>query len=264
MGRSPNWAARSYYTDQASPLHQADPSHFGGEGSRGSVDPGAYAHAAPAVDQWAAEELGYVAELDESWSYGLQTDGLVIDSTPQTHEVPAVLDTYGDDAGLAAASAAVHGYDQGASRQRGRVQAGPPMQFADESYLVKRFESFGPGSLVDPITSRRGLNGLPENNPDGFHPGTVEQVWVDRKFAAVVARGSHDERIVTPNTAAAPVNQPVPADANVANSPFDSLARPITNIWQRPQQRREQPGLTESLLTDDLVYPAESGEWVAG
>lgn len=265
MGRASNWLARSYYTDQASPLHQADASHFGGVDSRGAVDPGGYAYAAPPVDPAAVEELGYVAESDDAWAAGLATDGLVIDTTPRTHETgDAALRAYADDAELAAALAVAHSQDLGASHERNRVQGGVPLQFDNETYLIERFAGIGPGSLIDPITTRRGLNGLPENNPDGFPPGHIEQVWVDRKFAAVVSRDSHDVRLVTPNTASSPVNQPVPAGAGVANSPFDSLARGLPNIWQRPQMRREQPGITESVLADDAVYPAESDDWVAG
>lgn len=260
MGRAPNWLARSYYTDQASPVHQAAADHFGETGARGSVDPGADAYQAPPVDVADAVELGYVAEADDSWAFGLLTDGFAVDATPPSHESPAALELYGDDAGMAAAQNAAHAVDQGASRERNRWTGGqPPVQFADEQYIVKRFDGFPAVSLVDPIATRRGLNGLPENNPDGFPLGVTEQTWVDRKFAATLVRNAHDVRIVTPNTAAAPANQP----ANALNA-FGSLARPITSISQRPQMRREQPGITEALYDDDQVYAADDGEWVAG
>lgn len=269
MGRAPNWAARSFYTDQASPVHQASPDHFGGKDSRGSVDPGAASYQAPPIDVANAIELGYVAESDDSWAFGLETDGFAVDATPRTHESGAALETYGDDAGLAAAQNAAHSYDQGASLERNRATGGQaPLQFADETYIVTRFDGLPAVSYVEPINTRRGLNGLPENNPDGFPLGMVEQVWVDRKFAAVVARNEHDARIVTVNTAEGAVNQPLPAGVATMGAPFQpfaSLARPITNISQRPQLRREQPGITEALLTDDVAYAdADSGEWVAG
>jgi hypothetical protein len=263
MGSAPNWLARSWYTDQNSPIHQADPAHFGRGDGRGATDPGAYAYQAPPAAAL-IDGVDYIYG-DDVWDDAMDVPGQILDTTPTDPEQGAgSLHPHPDynatgDLAYVEESMAAHSESYGAEIRATRAY--PAMYFDRERWLIPRFETFGPGSMVDPITSRRGLNGLPENNPDGFRPGLVEQSWVDRKL--YIGERVHDARMVTPNTAAAPVNAPAPTgNTSSSNSPFDSLARGLPNIWQRPLIRREQPGITEAVLDDGLVYAADEGQWV--
>ena len=115
-------------------------------------------------------------------------------------------------------------------------------------------ESSSPG--VSNTALRRGMNSLPENNPDGFPVGQaqVNDFAVFRKFA--VGQRRHDRRVVTPNTAAAVSNVPTPDRGNLLTSPFDSLARPFQRVFQKPELRREPPSVSDDLQTEATATPA--------
>lgn len=217
----------------------------------------------------------------EDVDFVVQTDGTMLDFTPVDHGDGYAGGNYRDDfttpygvnpADVAYANVTgyAHGTDYGSSRKSSYDV--PPFQAHDERYLSTRFEGVGQIELPTIVGGQqRGLNGSAVNNPPlemyggrGYRYGWVEQSWVDRKMYDPTR--THDERMVLPNVATVGANQPVPSAAGPYNSPFDSLARIIRNVQQKPTLRRQPPPINESI-TDDGSFPGyadESPDWVVG
>jgi hypothetical protein len=164
---------------------------------------------------------------------------------------------------MQAISQYAHAQDFGASREENLGTHG--LDFYDERQVHTVVEGFGPGSTyVNPVANMRGLNGLAENNPDGFRPGQTHLWRFDRKFFTGERR--HDHRPVTLNLAYRPENAPPPpADRFTPyNSPFGSLARPIANFWNRPAARRDPRGISEGLVSDESGTASQiiGSDWV--
>lgn len=234
MGLSGNWLARQQqYIDPPERLHTADVAH---DQLGQAEDPRAYTYIAPA-----GSELGLGVEEYPGQEFVIESSGMVMDTTPDNH--------------------APGGGDFGASREQN--YAAPPMQFASERYWATRFESNDMVGVTE-VALKRGLNGLPENNPDGIRRGWVEQSGVDRKL--YVGERVHDARVNTPNTAYAPENAP-PVGTSTG-SPMGSLQRMIDRTWNTPQLRREPPPFDESLMTDGVTdldfYDPAPQTWVSG
>lgn len=268
MGVRGAWgrARTGAYVDLPEPLPRVDPRH----GQNTTDDPTLGSWGAPSVDVVDPEAATYIYEQVDY--VATDVGGLVLDVTPATHAEGIVGENFADgftvgavnpgDVAYLAASAAAHGRDYGGDRAS--TYGAPPLQAHDERYESVRFDGVGPVQL-NPQVFTRGLNGLADNNPDGFRLGHIEQHWVDRKL--YVGERVHDFRILTPNTPYVETDSAPPADASVYNSPFSSLARMVTTVNQRPMIRREAPPAsqgdvtdgTESLYTDP--YSAGS-EWV--
>lgn len=251
MGVSGAWKGRrtGAYVDLPQALPRVDPAHA----SNTPADPTIGAWGAPSVAAVESDPAPYLWEQVDWVANG--GDGLVLDVTPADHAEggPTVAYRSGFTVGAVnpgdvdqqAASAAAHGRDFGSDRAS--TYGAPPTQFADERYESARFEGVGPVSLA-PQVFTRGLNGLADNNPDGFRPGYVEQNWVDRKFA--VGERVHDMRILTPDLPFVDTDAPPPADPGAYNSPFSSLARMVTSVNQRPMIRREAPPVDQDVISD--------------
>jgi len=233
---SGGWLSRQReYIDPPEQLHTADPAHgITGDGD----DLRAYAYSAPP-----ASELGEGVDDYPGMEWVVESGGLVLDTTPTTHDP-------------------LRG-DYGAARARDHAE--PPLQFADERYLSARFESNDSPGMSE-AALKRGLNGLPENNPEGFRRGWVEQFWVDRKFNE--GERIHDARVNLPNTAYMEDNAPPPDEGTPYTVPFGSLQRMIDRTWNSPMLRREPPPFDESLMTDGVTdptyYDPPTEIWVAG
>lgn len=263
MAISGAWRQRSFYVDNPEPLHTAAPEHAQAQ----AADPTLGAWGAPPIlDETPApyiiEQVDWVAN----------TDGLVLDFTPTTHDqgVPGASHAeaftgYGQvappaDVAMAAASGRAHGLDHGADAQSS--YAAPPYQAADERYHAARFEGLG-AVEVAPESLTRGLNGLAVNNPDGFRRGWVDQFWVDRKL--YVGERVHDARLLTPDLPYVETSQPVPEGAGPYNSPFSSMARILDTVAQRPMLRREPPPMGQGQVTDGSEDTYAAGaDWVVG
>lgn len=133
--------------------------------------------------------------------------------------------------------------------------------FYDEAYSSDNFE-LSPDTQVTPVALQRGLNGLPQNNPDGFRAGYHRDAWANRGRFPIGDR-RHDERANLPDTAYTEKGAP-PLDTGAYPVPFGSLSRSITNVAQRPLQRREPPPMGGDLIGDGSPFvPAVVGsEWV--
>jgi hypothetical protein len=228
------WLRSAYVDPKAawSPTASAEHGKDEGEGTH------AYAHQAPPQPEpGSTEEF-----VGMSWLSGM-TDmlGQVIDRTDnESHEAPE--------------GPGAHAVNEGAAR-RGYYNNGAATQFAGETYASVPFTS-NPSPGVSNVALRRGMNSLPENNPEGYPVGQqqVNDFAVFRKFAVGMRR--HDRRVVTPNTAAQVTNVPTPDQGNLLTSPYDSLARPFQRVFQRPGLRREPPSVSDDLQTDATPQPA--------
>lgn len=230
------WRARQFSIDPDQKLHTAGADHV-----RDTSDPNPVWDAPGDLDQVPE----YVSEVPHADWFFADTDGIVYDHTPETH-----------DAEMRSAMLAP---DMGAARQD--TFAPPLLQSADERYLSSRFQGLD-SSPVPTDALRRGLNGDPLNNPEGFRRGWVEQTLVDRKLYD--PQRVHDRRLVQPNVATTVSDQP--AQPATFGNPFAGLARAIKNINQRPMIRREPPTIDESTITDGTedTYDAGYPDWVAG
>jgi hypothetical protein len=241
--------AQAWQSVTPEPLHTADPAHSENE-------PGVDSYTYTAHGGVAAPE--YLDDYVDDWVVA-ETPGLQIDTTPTSHEDGMGTEAYRSDVQLTHAQTVAHMTDYGSARRA--TYAPPVTQFADERYIGKMFSGLGPIPM-DPVVVQRGLNGLPENNPDGYPLGHISQFWVDRKFA--IGERMHDQRYTLVNTADVVRDQPAGAEGAVG-SPFDGLARAITRTWQRPMVRREPPSIDNSETTDGEsgIYAAET-PWVVG
>lgn len=246
------WKNRSAYVEPGRVIYQPDPTH----GSLDAPDVNAFTYAAPPLP-----DTGYQNEfVGMEWYAPLP--GITLDTTPETHDGPGH-PTRLDDQEMQADSERAHAQNYGASRKSNFTPG--PFDFAGEVQVHTVVEGLGVGSTaVNPTALQRGLNGLAENNPDGFREGQTHLWRFDRKFYEGERR--HDQRVVTLNTAYMPSNIPPPSESKFTpySSPFGSMARGMTRIWQRPEIRRDPVGLSEGITTDgaaDYSDPIGS-EWV--
>ena len=272
-GYKGSWLDASWMREPIEKLHTADPAHA-------RPDPGD-----PTAGGWAGAPIHatdpapYIADPDGVGDWVVQTDGMIMDYTPVDHDNGYAGGNYRDgftgpydvnpgDLEYQRASAAAHTDDYGASRRLNYDV--PPFQAHDERYESVRFEGVPAFELPAIVGGgQRGLNGSAVNNPplemyggQGFRRGWVEQSWVDRKMYDPTR--THDERMVLANTAAYERNAPAVQDAGPYNSPFDSLARIITDVRQRPTMRRQPPPIVESITDDgsDATDAYEPLDWV--
>lgn len=250
MAYSGAWKASVMYDPAERVRHTADPAHS----QTNTPDPNAAIYSAPPL-----QDVGVSGEFP-GMDWVVQTPGMTGDQTPQTHTTPGTQPSYPTELEMQTASAAVHSQDFGAARAR--TYARPIIEQAGTTYSNPRFESL-PAQVVDPIAGRRGLNSLPENNPEGFRQGYVDQYWVDRKF--YVGERVHEQRPITPNLAYVPGNTPPKGGAY--NSPFDSAARAVRDVMTRPMVRREPTTISDQVATDGTaagIVAARVDDWVVG
>lgn len=250
-GYSGMWKQRAYH-DPPPFRFEIDPAH----GALDTPDQNAFTYDAPPLI-----EVSDVGEFPGMEIFA-PLPGVTLDRTPVTHDgrPHPVRET---EQQMQADSQVAHAENFGASRAAEFVPA--PMDFWDERQVHTVVEGFGSeATTVNTVALQRGLNGLAENNPDGFRKGETQLWRHDRKFA--VGERHHDERPVTLNTPYLPTNVPPPPPdkANPYMSPFGSLARPITRYFQRPEIRRDPKGISEGITTDGMGdYSAPLGsEWV--
>jgi hypothetical protein len=259
------WRERQFYTDAPERLHQAAPEHA----ITDTPDPYAVTYRAPGEldpPEWLSEYP------DAEWIILDPESNAPIDTTPWSHEVGYPSENYPDEVTMAAASSAAHSEDYGSDRL-GTFDVGP-LNMWDEARVGTEFEGFGP-TPINPITNVRGLNSNPANNPPddsygpmGYRPGWHRDWWGDAGRKLYYGRReTHDQRWLLPDTATVDPGQLAPRDGKPYTSTFDSLARAITNIWQRPMMRREPPPIEDTVITDgsEDTYAADFSDiWVAG
>ncbi len=249
------WLRKQFSVDPDERLHTAAPEHS----QRGHAqDPN------PTWENTADPELEtpeFMADYpDIDWMV-VNTNGLLIDTTPNDHSDGAGDKAYANDVQSQSGSYSESSTDYGSDQRH--VFNVPPMQDFTTKYEARRFEGVDVYGVSD-TALKRGLNALPENNPDGFRRGWVEQQFVDRKLYD--PERVHDRRLTTVNVATVATDQPVPENAGPYNSPFNALARMLRTVNQKPMLRREPPPISESVMADgeENMYDATSGDWVVG
>lgn len=244
------WLTKALYNQGQRAIHQADPAHADATSAPDSYQ--ALTYQAPASDP--------VASTSDypGMDWVVQTSGLVIDQTPEDHQDGYAGEVYSSLVEQTQATGAAHERDYGASRNRNHAQ--PGLQFSMETYGHQRFE-VPLDTSTNPVALQRGLNGLAENNPDGFPNGTDFIPYVDRKFY----KGTrfHDAHVAEVNTAAVVSNLPVPPTPGPYNSPFAFLARAITRS-PVPMIRRDPPPIDAPVINDGGSAYSASTDWVVG
>lgn len=223
------WRSGAYLAPDEFTRHEPDPRHTE---HPPEDEANASTYAAPPQD-----DPGVFGEYP-GMDWVIQTAGRIVDATDtRSHER--------DDGDHGAAVA-------GAFSERATA-------FADERYTHDSFE-FTPSTEVNPVALQRGLNGLPQNNPEGFRAGFHLPTWATRRFP--IGERRNDERVLLPDVAYAE-GEAKPLSDGLYPTSFGSLARSITNVNQRPQARREPPPMLADEITDGSPYDsAMSGDWV--
>jgi hypothetical protein len=253
MATSGAWKQRAYH-DPPPFRFEVDPRH----GETNEEDLNANTYAAPPLPE--VSEVGEFPGME----YLTPLPGVVLDYTPVTHDGSAY-PLRDNDREMQLDSLKAHGENFGASRASNFVPGA--MDFYDERQVHTVVEGYGFEATqgISPLARTRGLNGLPENNPDGFNPGRTELWRYDRRLYAPERR--HDERPTTLNTPAFAGNVPVAAPDKFVpwyNSPFSSLARPVTRNFQLPEIRRDPRGISADITSDGAYAESQplGAEWV--
>jgi len=242
-----------YYDPIRGKVHTADRRHA----DVAERDPVAFVYAAPLgldyVDQDVPEYPGMEWVTDEP--------GRVGDQTPVTHIGGDTGPTYATEQGMQEDSQRRHAVDYGASREGNYGE--PIFRMATEQNHMITRDGAAPESptVINPVALQRGLNGLPENNPDGWRAGHIEWWRPDRKFYE--GWRTTDARPLVPNVAQLATDTP-PVPTQFGN-PFNSLARAMTMVNQRPMIRRDPTPISENITTDG-TYGANAyvSDWVVG
>jgi hypothetical protein len=245
------WLRGAYVDPIQAVLHTADPAHT----VPGQVPDQPVVTSAPQLTETAP-----LGEYPGS-EWIVSTPGLVLDTTPATHTQGAPGGIHATRLDQQTASTVAHDVDLGGTAKANFYPL--PLQFADEVYTTTRVEGLDTTSLPD-IALRRGLNGDPANNPDGFRRGFDFSSWVYRKFAVPPAGDRmHDMHVLTPNTVTE-----IPPQAPTGSpylSPYGSQARAMTRTWSLPSVRREPPPIDQWSQTDGqstLYAPTMLDDWV--
>ncbi len=248
------WREKAFYTDPDEKLHVADAAH-----SLPSGDPNPVWESPADIN----DQADFLYDADAVvGDFVSDASGMVLDTTPWTHDEGGDFGSEPNDLAAINANAQTAGRDFGASRADNF--AVPPFQDSSTRYVSPRFEGLD-GTPVAPVALVRGLNSDPANNPEGFRRGWVEQTFTERRMYD--PERTHDRRLLTPNTAYAETNQA--AIPGTSGSPYDTLARAIKNVNQRPMIRREPPAMSQSIETDgseepEYQYDSQPSDWVAG
>lgn len=239
------WKARSntaYYEPDEPVKHIADPAHFETE----TADPNRVDWQAPPLQDPGSVPGGQYPGSE----WVINTSGAVIDQTPEDHLTPT-------------GNANVHQIDYGGTAVT--VKGDAVLGYAGQTDEAIRIEDNGPIEQ-NIVAVQRGLNSLPQNNPQGFRRGFVDW-WRSNRPSRMIDR-SHASRPVWWNTADTVTNVPPPQGSwSNTSSPFDSMARQWKNVWVKPQVRREPTGISEGTSGDGSsaqLAQTNVNAWVVG
>lgn len=242
-------SANYYYDPDTGVVHTADPAH----GVTNAPDPVAYVYTAP---------LGLDYSDDGPLSEYVGTEwvsdaaGLELDTTPRSHSGGDSPQLFHDDGAMLADAGARHGVDFGASKAGNYAR--PDTRASGETFDHSWFE-IPADTTIDPVALQRGLNGLAQNNPEGFRAGHNELFRPNRRF--LIGERRHDHRPLQVNTATTGSDTP-PVDSPHGN-PFSGWARAIQTVNARPTIRREPQPVSQAITSDDAAAGAFS-DWVVG
>jgi hypothetical protein len=238
------WRSQATFVDRAlDPAPGVDPAHLYMDAPEAGSRPPS---GAPMMD------LGppYLSDNEDgSIPWDVETNGLVLDTEPVTHEeeistpVPSPM----------------HAVNRGAVARYSYQQ--PIMRSIDERYETTRTENLPVTGDLTPAVLR-GDNSLPQNNPDGYRNGWTVWRRMNRPMFGNNGNRRYDERLLRAMTAAAAVQSPAPERANRYQSPFSWNKFNIGTRLNFPMQRRDPPAWDESTLTDGLDNQQDIPTWV--
>jgi len=115
-----------------------------------------------------------------------------------------------------------------------------------------------------PEAIQRGINSLPQNNPDveGYDPGGYRRGL--RSWRFIDRKNRIDPRVYTAQQLLAreiriPAPQPAQNGTWGRTSPFASMARSMDTVAVRPGLFRSPPGLTDTVLADESAAAGDGG-----
>jgi len=249
MAFTGNWL-RSAQQTQARPTRLKEPSQAHGQDA---TDQYPQDHQAPAgADYGDADFMRVVVD----------TPGLALDAPGRSHDGPGIGGAFRSQ--LERQSLQQQGHD-GQDRGWARSQYSGRQPFQDDTTRYLESTWTGNGSPAPPPEAiQRGINSLPQNNPEiegydagGFRRGLRGWRFVDRKNRI-------DPRVYTPQQLLAreirvPGAQPAQNGTWGRTSPFASMARPMDSVAQRPAVFRSPPGLTDTIVADQAPAVDDGG-----
>lgn len=245
MAYTGNWLRSQQQADpRATHLAGPDPAH-----GQDASDPYPDDHQAPVPADYDGTDFMQTV---------VQTPGLVLEQDTRGHGSRGAYGTYRSQAERQAAQGRGHeGQDLGWARA---TYVEPPFQDDTTRYLEETWT--GNGSAAPPPEAiQRGINSLPQNNPDveGYDPGGFRRGL--RSFRFVDRKRNINPRVYTAQQLLArdirvPYNQPAQNTSFPRTSPFASMARVQDTIAQVPALFRSPQSLTDSILADQAA-PAD-------
>jgi hypothetical protein len=259
------WRATTTYSDRRIALAPGvDPSHMRPD----DPDPGQVAAGYPRVD---LPPTYLTEDADTDYRDALDTPGLVLDTEPITHDAgdPESFQPspgYGGIGANFAPSMIPHAI------ARGREMVGqheePQMRASDEEPRTERWEN-APVSRGSTLSSLRGTNSLPENNPDGFPTGPGQYGYSVKRFyhrRMPWEEFKHTERMLRFGGAAKAVDSPAMGvlESNRYTSPFAWKSFYAGALLQAPQMRRQPPDAWADQQSDGTDQPSDTPSlWTA-
>ena len=164
-----------------------------------------------------------------------ENTGGPLDVSPTGHDVQTVRPSRGDQYGAIASSTQVHSQNSGSVEQQDFQLPTEIQAVETRETLMYTMDPVQDGSSVAVL---RGLNSLPENNPDGFRVGQRVQRWVNRKIPRERqwANASHFQKL---HLAALAKSSPPFEVGNQYTSPYDTQANAKVRQAYTPVMRRE-------------------------
>lgn len=252
MPYSNNWLRNQAFAQQnPTKLPPPDPAH-------GTDTPDAYPslHEAPPGADYG--DATFAVPVD-------QAPGLVLDTPADSHDSPhRAGGTYPDELTRQMLASRAHDgtEDRGWVRQAFRE---PALQDDTTRYLENAWDG-SPAPDINPVVTRRGINGLADNNPavDGYDgPGFRRGVprrsrvpFVDRK--QFINQRVHTAQQLVQRSITVPANQPAQDGKWGRTSPFASLARNLRTVNQLPEVWTAPPDFSETVIASSPAADPDS------
>jgi len=219
------------------------------------VDDGAAGSRPPAVKA----RVDYAPSIvDVNPERPLRTRGDVKDVTPLSHDFGTVGGGYRDSVPSRARREANAARQRDLGSVRRVVERPVTARAADEVRSTTHLEVL-PISQGSRLSSLRGANSLPENNPEPPRNGVRVMRFLERRMTR--RQLIHDERPIRVHTAASPHESPPLTGTGRYGSPYGLTANARVLTQQSPMQRRSPGPWDADLATDGITDSASYLTW---
>jgi hypothetical protein len=250
MAFTGNWLRAAQQT-QANPtqLKEASPRH-----GQDQSDPYPQDHLAPVGPDYGDTDFMRTV---------VQTPGLPLDAPDaRSHDGPGRGGAFHNQAERQALQQRGHeGQDRGWVRS---TYVGRQSQQDDTTRYLQQDWTGNGSPAPTPEAIQRGINSLPQNNPDveGYDPGGYRRGL--RSWRFIDRKNRIDPRVYTAQQLLAreiriPAPQPAQNGTWGRTSPFASMARSMDTVAVRPGLFRSPPGLTDTVLADESAAAGDGG-----